>query len=188
MKEVFHNRDDIGLVDEGWLAFLKDRAARSPLRRSRLCLHRLHDDLVQQMIIVMCKDVLFRPHRHRAKTESFHMIEGLLDLIFFDDKGTPEIVIRMGPIDSGAVFCHRLGVSQFHAVLPRSDFVVMHEITTGPWVQNDSEFAPWAPTEHDALRSFLAESAAKAEAIKRSLIPDPADRSPEQVTVRRGQV
>lgn len=162
MREVLHNREDIAVVDENWIKLLKDRAANSPLRRSRLCLHRTHDDPVQQMIIVMCKDVLFRPHRHRAKTESFHMIEGMLDLIFFNDAGHPEQSIRMGPLGSGAMFCHRLSISQFHAVLPLTDFVIMHEITTGPWVQGDAEFAPWAPTETQALREFLQTSAAQA--------------------------
>jgi len=171
MKEVFHNREDVGLVDNRWIDFLKARAASSPMRRSRLCLHRSHDDLVQQMIIVMCRDVLFRPHRHRAKTESFHMIEGFLDLVFFDQLGKPERVVRMGPSGSGAVFCHRLSVSQFHAVLPQSDFVVMHEITAGPWVQDDAEFAPWAPTNHDALRTFLDESAAEAAAMPPLPVP-----------------
>jgi cupin fold WbuC family metalloprotein len=175
VKEVFRNREDVGLVDASWLAFLKERAARSPLRRSRLCLHRAHDDLVQQMIIVMCRDVLFRPHRHRAKTESFHMIEGLLDLIFFDDHGNSNRVVRMGPIGTGTIFCHRLSVSQFHAVLPQSDFVVMHEITTGPWIQDDAEFAPWAPIEQEALRSFLQESAAKATPAKQLSIPERTD-------------
>jgi cupin fold WbuC family metalloprotein len=162
MNEVFYNHAEIATVDESWLNVLKDRARNSPLRRSRLCLHRAHDDFVQQMIIVMCRDVLFRPHRHHAKTESFHMIEGFLDLVFFDDQGAPNQAFRMGPPGSGELFCHRLSVSQFHAVLPLSDFVIVHEITTGPWVQGDAEFAPWAPVETKQLRVFLEDSAAKA--------------------------
>jgi cupin fold WbuC family metalloprotein len=171
MKEVFRNSEDIALVDDGWIRFLKERASGSPLRRSRLCLHRTHDDPVQQMIIVMCRDVLFRPHRHHAKNESFHMIEGLLDLIFFDDNGRPEQAIRMGPLGSDAVFSHRLCVSRFHAVLPLSDFVVLHEITTGPWTEGDAEFGPWAPTDMGALRSFLEESAAAAPRQIAGLVP-----------------
>jgi cupin fold WbuC family metalloprotein len=171
MNEVYYNRDDLALIDSEWIAFLKRRAQQSSLRRSRLCLHRSHDDVVQQMIIVMCRDVLFRPHRHRAKTESFHMVEGLLDIILFDDDGRPEQTIRMGPAESGAVFCHRLSISQFHAVVPRTDFVVMHEITTGPWVKDEAEFAPWAPESSDALRAFLEDSAAKVVSA-RALIPE----------------
>lgn len=100
------------------------------------------------------------------------MIEGLLDLVFFDKQGTPEKAVRMGPIGSGAIFCHRLNISEFHAVLPQSDFVVMHEITTGPWIQDDAEFAPWAPQELCALRSFLEKSARNARTIVRASIPE----------------
>ena len=172
MNEVFYNHEDLAFVNNEWIAFLKRRAQQSPLRRSRLCLHRSHNDLVQQMIIVMCRDVLFRPHRHRVKTESFHMIEGSLDIILFSDDGRPERAVRMGPAASGAIFCHRLSVSQFHAVLPRTDFVVMHEITTGPWVKEEAEFAPWAPVASDALRIFLENSAAQAVVSSQALIPE----------------
>lgn len=175
MKEVFHNRDDVALVDESWITFLKDRALQTPLRRSRLCLHRAADDVVQEMIIVMCKDVLFRPHRHKAKTESFHMIEGILDLVLFDDEGRPEKTVRLGPLGSGHIFCHRLCVPQFHAVLPISEFVVMHETTTGPWVQGDAEFAPWAPTDPVALQAFLEDSAKRARVKGRVLLPEVLD-------------
>lgn len=172
MNEVFYNKDDVASVGEDWIQFLKRRAQQSPMRRSRLCLHRSPADVVQEMIIVMCKDVLFRPHRHRAKTESFHMIEGLLDVVLFSDDGLPEQSIRMAPLGAGITFCYRLCVPQFHAVLPLSDFVIMHETTTGPWVQDGAEFAPWAPVETNALRAFLEDSAAKAR--RHAAAPMPA--------------
>lgn len=159
MNEVFHNRNDAAVVGEEWLQLLKERAQQSPLRRARLCLHRSPDDLVQEMIIAMCKDVLFRPHCHHAKSESFHMIEGFLDVILFSDSGVPEHVIRMSPPGAGDKFCYRLCVPQFHAVLPLSDIVVVHETITGPWTQDEAEFAPWAPSETNALRAFLEKSA-----------------------------
>jgi cupin fold WbuC family metalloprotein len=170
-SEVYFNRNDLEVVGEDWIGFLKDRARQSPLRRSRLCLHRGHDDPVQQMIIVMCQDVLFRPHRHLAKSESFHMIEGLLDLILFDMDGNPEQAVHMGPIGSGLNFCHRLNISQFHAVLPLTDFVVMHEITAGPWIKEEAEFAPWAPEQSEALRAFLENAAGTAAPLTHGPIP-----------------
>jgi cupin fold WbuC family metalloprotein len=162
MREVFHNDKNVVSVGETWLRFLKERAERSPLRRSRLCLHRNADDAVHEMIIVMCKDVLFRPHRHRFKSESFHIIDGLLDVILFDENGVAEEVVPMGPIGSGRNFCYRLSIPQFHAVLPLTDFVVVYETTMGPYMEGDAEFAPWAPVDTDALRTFLIDSADKA--------------------------
>jgi cupin fold WbuC family metalloprotein len=173
MHEVFHNDKNVVAVDENWLRFLKQRAQESSLRRSRLCLHRKADDAVHEMIVVMCKDVLFRPHRHHIKTESFHMIEGFLDVILFNDAGTPAEVIQMGPLGSGLNFCYRLSTPQFHAVLPRTDFVVVHETTMGPFVQGDAEYAPWAPTDTAALHAFLLDSATRAGALCDKSAPAP---------------
>lgn len=162
MTEVFHNDENVAIVGDAWLQFLKQCAQESPLRRSRYCLHHSADDQVHEMIIVMCRDVIFRPHRHRAKSESYHIIEGFLDVILFSDSGTPEHKIEMGPLGSGANFAYRLNISQFHAVLPRSEYVVVHESTSGPFVPGEAEIAPWSPSDIEALRVFLAESAAKA--------------------------
>lgn len=170
MTEVFHHHDDIVTVGPAWLQRLKDAARNSPLRRSRLCLHREGGDAVQEMIIVLMKDVLFRPHRHLNKTESFHIIEGELEVIIFDTDGTPQRVIRMGPANSGHVFCYRLCVSAFHAILPVSDMIVMHETTRGPFVAGEASFAPWAPESGDELRRFLEDSLQQAKAATRTAL------------------
>jgi cupin fold WbuC family metalloprotein len=162
MPEVFRNDRKIVCVGEAWIRRLKEAAAASPLRRARLCLHRADGDAVQEMIIALCRDVLFRPHRHEAKSESFHVIEGELDVVVFGARGAPERVIRMGPPGSGRVVCYRLSASAWHAILPRSEFVVFHEATAGPYLPGEpAQFAPWAPTRPAALRAFLEAACGK---------------------------
>jgi len=159
MPEVFYNKEDIAQVGDDWLARLKQAAAESPLRRSRLCLHRSNDDPIQEMILALCRDVVFRPHRHLRKSESFHIIEGELYVMVFSDAGQVLRTIHMGPPGSGWTFCYRLGVSAWHAILPRTDFVVFHEITVGPFNPNEpAQFARWAPVETELLRNFLERS------------------------------
>jgi len=159
MPEVFRNDKDIVEVGDDWIARLKQAAAESPLRRSRLCLHRNNDDHVQEMIIALCKDVLFRPHRHMKKSESFHIIEGELYVLIFDDNGKIIRTIHMGPPGSGRMFCYRLSMSAWHAILPRSKYIIFHETTEGPFTPpKASQFAPWAPAEPEALRKFLESS------------------------------
>ena len=161
MPEVYRNDQKIACVGEDWIRRLKDAAAASTLRRSRLCLHLSNDDAVQEMIIALCRDVLFRPHRHTNKSESFHIIEGELDVIVFDAHGNVERSIHMGPPGSGATYCYRLSTSAWHAILPRTEFVVFHETTAGPFVPGQpAQFAPWAPVEPAALRTFLEANAA----------------------------
>src|SRR5262245_15809625 len=120
MPDVFKHTDAIIEIGPDWLARLKRAAQESPLRRARVCLHTAPEDAIQEMIIALCKDTLFRPHRHRDKTESFHIVEGELDLIVFDDGGRPSRIIQMGPIASGKTFCYRLNAPLYHALLPRT--------------------------------------------------------------------
>lgn len=155
---VFRQTDDIVEIGPDWLPRLKAAANASPLRRARVCLHRAAEDAVQEMIIALCRDVLFRPHRHHGKTESFHLIEGELDLVIFDEAGTPLRTVRMGCAGSGRTFCYRLNAALYHALLPRTPHVVFHETTTGPFVEGDAQFAPWAPADTSALRQFIEDA------------------------------
>lgn len=166
MAEVHHNVDAVCSVDSRTVAFLKEEARRSPLGRSRLCLHRSADDTVHEMIIVVTRNLAFRPHRHPGKSESFHIIEGEIDLVIFDDAGKPEHAIRMAASGCGGAFQHRMNEAKWHSFLPRTDMVVLHEITSGPFRSGGLEFADFAPEEPDALRKFLADSFIRAVALR----------------------
>ncbi|MCM0018592.1 MAG: WbuC family cupin fold metalloprotein [Tagaea sp.] len=166
MVEVHHNKEAVCTADRRTIAFLKDEARRSPLGRSRLCLHRSPDDAVHEMIIAVTRDLAFRPHRHVGKSESFHMIEGEIDLVVFDDRGRPEHAIRMAAPGGEHAFQHRMNEAKWHSFLPRTEMAVLHEITNGPFVRDDIEFADFAPEEPEALRRFLAESFKRAAALR----------------------
>src|SRR5262249_54417647 len=131
-------------------------ALESELRRARLCLHHSADERVHEMIIVFHRDTIIRPHRHRDKTESYHVILGELDIIFFDDGGRPGRLVRMGDGASGNTQVYRLAAPAWHSVLIRSEFAAIHEVTNGPFRAEDNEYAPWSPAGGEALRAFMA--------------------------------
>lgn len=153
---IFCNKDivEIGPKD---VAMLKAAAARSDLKRARLCLHKSHSDKVHEMVIAFCKGSYSRPHRHTDKSESFHIIKGKLLVVLFDDRGKIVRRIKMGPVGSGLTFFYRLSKHLWHMVIPLSSFVVIHETTSGPFVKEQSEFADWSPTYDDetAVKLFL---------------------------------
>lgn len=157
MSTTFFPGQDVIEIQAGQLEQLKAAAASAPLRRARLCLHHTHQDVVQEMVIAFCRDTYNRPHRHQGKSESFHVIEGRLAVLFFDDEGRPERRITLGPPGSGLTFVYRLRNSKWHTVIPLSEVAVIHETTTGPYTPADTEFAPWAPdgTDREATAAFL---------------------------------
>lgn len=158
MSATFFISGDIAEITLKQLEQLKQAAVQTPLKRARFCLHHSHDDKIQEMVIAFCRESYVRPHRHIDKSESFHVIEGELLVVFFNDEGEVIRRIRMGPPGSGLTFLYRLSRDLWHTVIPLSEFVIIHETTDGPFVQGKANVAAWAPHESDVdgIRKFLA--------------------------------
>ena len=63
----------------------------------------------------------------------------------------------MGDYNSGKSFCYRLSTPEYHTVLPKTKYVVFHEVTNGPFRREDTVFGEWAPDEGevDDVKSFI---------------------------------
>jgi len=155
---TFFPGQDIIEIHPKQLAALKQGAAAAPLRRARLCLHKSHADAVQEMVIAFCRDTYNRPHRHWGKSESFHVIEGRVAIVFFDDEGRQSRHVCLGTRSDGLPFLYRLASDLWHAVIPLTEYVIIHETTTGPFVPGQTEFAPWSPdgADADSARQYVA--------------------------------
>jgi cupin fold WbuC family metalloprotein len=98
------------------------------------------------MLIVLERRTYIRPHKHSGKSESFHIVEGVVDVVVLDDLGEIQEVIPMGDYASGRAFYWRHSDARYHTLLIRSERLVIHETTNGPF-RADSTFAPWSPEE-----------------------------------------
>ena len=119
----------------------------SARKRARICAHRSNDDSLHEMIIALASRSYIRPHRHVSKSESFHIVEGQVDVAVFDDAGTIVDVIQMGAPGSGRCFYYRLSDSAFHTLIIHTDFLVIHEVTNGPFAVDGTVLADFAPPE-----------------------------------------
>ena len=146
-EEVFFTGEDITRVGPAEIQFLKDRAGRNKRRRARLCAHADVAAAVHEMFIVLGKDVYIRPHKHTRKNESFHMIEGLVDIVLFNEQGEINELVRVGGDRSSEPFYFRIREGVYHTVLIASDWIVFHETTSGPFDRAGTQFATWAPEE-----------------------------------------
>ena len=155
--EVLYSIDPIVQVDRADIEAMVARAEQNPRRRIRLCTHKDSRDTLHEMLIVHTSDTYVRPHKHLAKSEAFHIISGTVDVVLFDEAGKILTIVPMGDYASGRKFYYRLADPLYHTLLIRSDRVIFHEITNGPFDRADTLFAPWSPEidDGDTAREFM---------------------------------
>jgi cupin fold WbuC family metalloprotein len=156
--EVVYADEGIVTVDSASIAALIRDAAHNPRRRIRLCTHSNVEDAVHEMLIVHERSCYVRPHKHIGKSESFHVIEGEVDVVILDDLGNVTDVISMGPYGSDRSFFYRIAEPLYHTLLIRSEVLVFHETTSGPFQRDQTVFASWSPDgeEADEVASYLS--------------------------------
>ncbi len=171
-EEVLFTIDKITEVTLKDIEFLKTQAAATQRKRIRFCSHLTVEDTLHEMLIVHTKGAYVRPHKHLNKIESFHIIEGNLDVIIFDNDGEIIRTINMSDYASGKTFYYRLSENLYHTVIPATDHVVFHETTHGPFMREATSFASWAPDENNypAIKTFWAQLSKKFEDFTQSKI------------------
>ena len=152
-SEAEFNAADIIEVNRKTVARLKAAAAQSPRGRYRLCLHRSTEHLVNEMVIICGSGTYIRPHRHpQGRDESYYIIEGNMVVLIFDDSGQVVRQVEMGEYQSGFTVLYRLCSNLWHLPVILSEWVVYHEVLTGPFNKIETvEYAPWSPPESDSL-------------------------------------
>jgi len=111
----------------------------------RLCLHESPDAAFHEMIVLERKGNWHRSHRHPAKGESYHIIEGKLAAITFDDGGTVKSACVM---ELHGSFMYWMEANTCHTLIPRSDLVIYYESKPGPFGRDSNLIFPdWAPDD-----------------------------------------
>ena len=147
-EEVLFCRESITRIDRVDVQKLITLAKGNSRKRIRLCAHHSTDESMHEMLILHSKNTYVRPHKHLGKPESFHVIEGRADIVVFDDNGDVRDVIQMGNYASNRAFYYRISTALYHTLIIRTDVLVFHETTTGPFNRKDTVFASWSPEEH----------------------------------------
>ena len=115
-------------------------------------MHPSSDDTLNEMFIGNRRDSYIRPHKHPGKSEAFHVVHGAVDIVVFDDDGGIARIVPLGNVDgsaAGRAFYYRMSSAFFHTLVIRSDILVVHEITNGPFVAGGTLFGAFSPDEAD---------------------------------------
>ena len=133
--EVYYCRGPIVRIGAEEIAFLKAAAGKISRRRARICTHPDIENQIHEMLIIHAWDSYVPPHKHPGKSESFHIVEGLLTVILFDDAAL-NTTVRIGAYvflnhvhpghDQTAVRQHALNLAALTFILARhyDDFII----------------------------------------------------------------
>jgi len=146
--EVFVASDEIVHFDSREVDFIRERALQNSRGRARICAHKKPTDSLHEMLIGIRTDSYIRPHRHHEKVESFHLVEGVADIVILKDDGEISNVIELGPERN---FYYRLASPMYHTLLINSPVLIIHEITNGPFDPTQADEASFAPPEGDRM-------------------------------------
>ena len=153
----------VATIGSDEVAFLRSELANSTRGRIRINMHNENQDLLHEMFIAIAPGSYIRPHKHPHKSEAFHIVYGAVDIVVFEDDGQIRQVVSLAAGDSNKAFYYRMSAPLLHTLIIRSDLLVVHEITNGPFVKDGSIFGAFAPLEDagpqaiDAWHSELAD-------------------------------
>lgn len=139
------------------MQMVADDAVGAAKLRSRVLCHQGLQDSPQEMIICLEPQTYIRPHRHFGRAESGLGLSGEADAVFFDEQGAITDVWPMGTYDSGLRFFYRIQEPVFHCLVVRKTSFVFHEVSTGPFNRESTEYAQWSPgeSEPDKVQHFI---------------------------------
>lgn len=126
------------LIDARVLAALKAASPARPGSAVRICLHAGPADAAQSMIIALRAGSPPKPHRHATREETYHMIEGRLELRFFDDAGRQTASFELGGPGTGLPLVYRMSAGVWHVTEPKTELALFHESRTGPFDPADT--------------------------------------------------
>jgi cupin fold WbuC family metalloprotein len=117
---------------------------KNPLKRARFCVHDSPEESIQEMFICVYKESEIKIHRHLNKRESYFLLEGELTLFLYSQNGVLSESISMGEVESGKTFFYYVDIGQWHNLRVDSEYAIIHEVTQGPFIVGDAEFADWS--------------------------------------------
>jgi cupin fold WbuC family metalloprotein len=146
MSKVIFSKSKVISINPEVIKRLKRQANKSLDGKARLCLHGDLDSSLQEMVIVHSRNVYVKPHKHTRKDESISIIEGRCFLVIFDKKGNIKKKVLLGQKPQDDNFICRISKDVWHSMVILSDFIVFHEVSSGPFTgKDDSIFPSWAP-------------------------------------------
>lgn len=124
---------------------LAQSARRAVTGRARICLHADHADPVQEMVIALRQDKPIAAHRQAGRRrKSYHLLEGKLWVVFFDDSGKRIRESILGTTE-GCAPVLTFPPGTWHACAALSPVAIYLETISGPFDATATSWQSWMP-------------------------------------------
>jgi cupin fold WbuC family metalloprotein len=135
-------------INQNLLDELTAKARTAPRLRMNHNFHQSADDPLNRMLNAMEPGTYVRPHKHENpdKREAFLLLRGRILVVSFDETGSVADYVELNPAIGN--FGLEIAPRTYHTLITLESGSVLYELKDGPYdVQNDKQFAPWAPEE-----------------------------------------
>jgi cupin fold WbuC family metalloprotein len=141
------------------LPFLIEARKDSTRGRTRILMHPNSASKLHEMYVLYGKQTFIRANMHIDKDESVYVLEGIVDVVLFENAGNISEVVRLEANSASVGSFIILPANQYHTVIIRSEIALLFESTPGPFNPAVTVYADWSPLEDDlnSQRLFLEE-------------------------------
>ena len=119
------------LIDDSLLKQITQEAKNSERKRKNFNFHDTFEAPCQRMLNTMLKGSRFEIHRHTNTAETFVLLNGKIDLMYYNDKGEEIERFRLDP--SIGIYGINIPAGQWHSLEILEDCTIF-ETREGPYI------------------------------------------------------
>lgn len=149
--DLFVTEGPVSYIGNSEIQLIRLALSKTPNRRARINVHKNSADTLHEMFIAIERGSYIRPHMHPNKVESFHLIEGEVSVVIFNKLGDIYQIVELSKSDASKSFFYRLSAPFFHTLIIRSEILIMHEVTNGPFNEHETVYADFAPSADNSI-------------------------------------
>lgn len=141
---VYRSSQQLVTVTTKQLEPIIEDAKQSPNKRARLCCHNGTEDKLQEMFIALALGTDIEESVHLRKDESLTVINGCGAYYFPNEDQSLREIVELSPFTSNNIsntaFFTRINRYVPHKITIHTDYLLIHEATTGPFYKSDTAY------------------------------------------------
>ena len=135
----FNISDEFAVLDTKLLNELK-KIGQKINSTVRISLHKDSLEQLHNMVIYSKNTQKLNIHKHIDKVETYHIIEGEILIILFDDDGNIDTKVLLSKDD---ILMCRVPKNIYHLNFVVGEYAIFHETRRGPFISSDSIVPEW---------------------------------------------